>query len=211
MQYLDDCIPKVRAMLDTINDVQRSLGGQSRDYVEESEIRNLWSVYWSMNDRMTDTLRKLESEHKGPKPAHFAERYTDNMETDTYTDTITISEPIVESRTYTYNVPTTENHTVFVEETSAKPKRKQRRQRPLTSVEESMPAFVIPESRSWEPPMEFPQGEEEEGETDVSYSLPAAEQELPSPPSKPAEGSTTDAPKDDAVDELLREWTTVYD
>lgn len=149
MRHLEDCIPRVQTMLDTINDMQRTLGQQSRDYVKETEIRNLWSVYWTMNDKMTDTLRKLESEHKGPKSAQPSKkRYTDlKPETKTYTETITWTRPTVETHTYSlenYANFETEDRMAFSEERLAEPKDWQcSGPRPFDTVEESVPGQLV--------------------------------------------------------------------
>lgn len=183
-------------MLDTINDMQRTLGQQSRDYVKEPEIKNLWSAYWSMNDKMTDTLRKLESEHKGPKPVQFSEEHSDQKtETETYTETITW------------------NRTASSEETLAK--RKLRRggpTRPSNSIEENFPAQLIPETRSWEPPLEYTEETEIVGTTPTPMNMPVAmapEEEATEPAE--VEQSPKAKKKGGVVEELLREWTTVYD
>lgn len=218
MRHLEDCIPKVQAMLDTINAMQRTLGQQSRDYVNETEIRNLWSVYWSMNDKMTDTLRKLESEHKGPKPVQFSKKkYSDpRTETRTYTETITWTRPTpVETQRYSlddYLSFEPEDRTSFGGETMAQPKNwKSTKPRFSNNFEERVPGPLIPETRSWDPPMEY-YTEETEIVRHTPMDIPVAV----APVGRETESMEVEErpkvkKKEGVVEELLRQWTTIYD
>lgn len=209
MQHLEACIPKVQAMLNAINDMQRTLGEHSRDYVKEAEIRNLWSVYWSMNDKMTDTLRKLESEHKDPKEVHYTRKYS-GPKPEVYTETITWTRPTVENRVYSIE-RTSEDSTLLAGETlDHADQRRSCVTRPPNVFEDSTPTYIVPESRSWRPPaMQFT---EEDIARPEPMNMPGV-MDLPGETTETTEPgeSSQEKDKEDVVEELLREWTTIYD
>ncbi|KAK2755765.1 hypothetical protein FQN54_005915 [Arachnomyces sp. PD_36] len=218
VRHLDECTPKVQAMLDTISNVQQSLKGQSRDYVKGPEITNLWSVYWSMNDKMTDTLRKLQSEYSEPKDeVQYLDVVADidNDKRDTYTETITYSKPTPRSKTITdstlHRPSFEENRTVATDEWAA-----------FYPVPRRSPGVPVPTSPFPGDPYSQPlksrfqsrpptgySGEQEMADAGLEGMVPIG---VMSPKRSGADNTAQpEEKKKDVVDELLREWTTVYD